>query len=322
MLSITVAIPTHNRPQLLREALQSVISQTYPCHEIIIVDDGSDPPVDAAGFSEIVPGAQFNLVRHEKPKGIAAAKNAGVRAASGEIIMHLDDDDLLLGNALETIANVYSENPELDCVYMNVEPFGKFADGSAKNQRRAVSTVVEHAARFEQDGVVFFNDNLFETLLRTTPVAFQRPAARRAAWEQVGELTPHLFFSEPEWSMRAALCCRVALITQPLSKWRVDGQNYVSRPEMSPRHFETYIAARKALLERLSTDPVRYRMQMRQVRKSLAKGYFDKAYQSCRHGDRVAAWRAWTSSVHVAPSWKHLRLALRILLPLGIRENK
>jgi glycosyltransferase involved in cell wall biosynthesis len=86
----TIVIPTHERPELLGRALQSALGQTLPPPEVIVVDDGSDPPV------RLAPDERVRLVRLEKNRGNAAARNAGLAAARCRWITFLDDDDVLL----------------------------------------------------------------------------------------------------------------------------------------------------------------------------------------------------------------------------------
>jgi glycosyltransferase involved in cell wall biosynthesis len=70
---ISVAVPTHNRPELLREALTSVVAQTHAEWEVVVVDDGSTPPVAESTLRELL-GERFVLVRHDPAQGIAAAR--------------------------------------------------------------------------------------------------------------------------------------------------------------------------------------------------------------------------------------------------------
>jgi GalNAc5-diNAcBac-PP-undecaprenol beta-1,3-glucosyltransferase len=88
---VSVIIPTRNRALLLKRALKSVLSQTYPYLEIVVVDDAStDETRDVvASFNN---GA-IRYIRHDNNMGGSAARNAGIRAASGHYISFLDDDD-------------------------------------------------------------------------------------------------------------------------------------------------------------------------------------------------------------------------------------
>lgn len=317
---ITVAIATYNRPDLLQEALSSVASQTYKEWEVIVVDDASEPPVDAASIRALL-GDRFKLVRHASQQGVVASKNDGVNNASGEIILHLDDDDLLKENALQVIAKTFSVYKQLDCVFLNVETFGKFAAGSAEMQTLALSRLLDRVKITEKEGIVFLGDGLFDALMKSVPLALQRPAARRGAWNIVGSLTPGLIFSEPEWTIRAAMHCRTALILAPLSMWRVNGQNFASSPTMRAQHGERGRAAKRILLQQLLEENRKNRACVEAVRKALAEGYFDEAYYHAEQGNRRAIWHALFRSFVRAPGWRHIRLFLKSLLPASLTRN-
>jgi glycosyltransferase involved in cell wall biosynthesis len=90
---VTVVIPTKDRPQLLPTTLASVLAQRDVAIEVVIVDDGSDPPLAAAQLA-ILEDERVTLVRHERPGGVAAARNAGIERAQADWVATLDDDDL------------------------------------------------------------------------------------------------------------------------------------------------------------------------------------------------------------------------------------
>lgn len=84
--TISVIIPTRDRPAFLQRALASVAAQTRPPDEVIVVDDG-DAPMDPA------PGTGVRWVRQEAPHGAARARNLGASVAGGTLLAFLDDDD-------------------------------------------------------------------------------------------------------------------------------------------------------------------------------------------------------------------------------------
>jgi glycosyltransferase involved in cell wall biosynthesis len=86
---VSVVIPTHNRPDMLREAIASVRAQTFTDYEIIVVCNGASPE-DSAKYAAIPDIAPIVTNR----KGIGLALNIGIQAARGEWVAFLDDDDL------------------------------------------------------------------------------------------------------------------------------------------------------------------------------------------------------------------------------------
>jgi glycosyltransferase involved in cell wall biosynthesis len=91
-----VIIPCYNQGQFLAEAIESVLLQTYPRREIVVVDDGSSDSTSgvAASYKEVRAIRQENL-------GVAQARNRGLRETSGECVVFLDSDDRLRPRALE-----------------------------------------------------------------------------------------------------------------------------------------------------------------------------------------------------------------------------
>jgi len=96
---VSVIIPTYRRPGLLRLAVDSVLAQTYPNLEVIVVHDGPDPET-----AEAMRGIDPRVRYHELAvnSGPGAARNAGIDLARGEWIGFLDDDDRWLPHKLQT----------------------------------------------------------------------------------------------------------------------------------------------------------------------------------------------------------------------------
>lgn len=97
MKTVSVIIPFYSRIDWLYEAVESVLSQTYPIHEIILVNDGSNE--DVTGFLEKY-GNRIVYI-YQKNSGPAAARNNGIRHATGDYIAFEDSDDIWLPTKLE-----------------------------------------------------------------------------------------------------------------------------------------------------------------------------------------------------------------------------
>src|SRR3989338_2429905 len=99
MPSVSVVIPTYNRAVRVKNAIDSVLSQTAADYEIVVVDDGSTD-----GTADIIHstyGSKVILIEQEN-KGVSAARNTGVRAARGDLIAFLDNDDRWMPEKLQT----------------------------------------------------------------------------------------------------------------------------------------------------------------------------------------------------------------------------
>lgn len=94
---VSVVIPTYNRPDLLRRAIESALNQTYSNVEIIVVDDHSDNDLDSLR-QEYPP---IKVYRNVENRGGCFSRNRGITEASGEYINFLDDDDELFPEKIE-----------------------------------------------------------------------------------------------------------------------------------------------------------------------------------------------------------------------------
>ena len=115
---ISVVIPAYNAAQYLKDSISSVIDQTFSNWELIVIDDGSTD-----NTSNIVKGFQadqrIRLIRQEN-KGVSAARNTGIKAATGKYIAFLDADDFFLPQNLQKKFDILSSNPDIDFIYSDM----------------------------------------------------------------------------------------------------------------------------------------------------------------------------------------------------------
>ncbi len=112
---VSIVIPTKNRRDLLRETIDSVVSQTYVNWEAIVVDDGSDDHTGEMIQSIAATDQRVRFVRRERrPAGASTCRNLGVSATDGEYVVFLDSDDLLAPACLERRVQVMEQNPKID----------------------------------------------------------------------------------------------------------------------------------------------------------------------------------------------------------------
>ncbi len=117
--TISVIIPVHNGERFLAEAIRSVLAQTLPPNEIIVVDDGS---TDASAEVARAFGLPVRVLAQPN-LGPAAARNLGVENACGDLLAFLDADDLWLPDKLARQTQVLRADPACAAVLARVENF-------------------------------------------------------------------------------------------------------------------------------------------------------------------------------------------------------
>lgn len=129
-LGVSVIIPTYNRAMVIGEAIESVLAQTVPAAEIIVVDDGSTD--DTA--HRLQPYADRLTLLHQENKGAAAARNRGIEASSQPWLTFLDSDDLWLENRLEILARDLKAAPTSVVAHAAI---GRTKTGTSQKDPRA-----------------------------------------------------------------------------------------------------------------------------------------------------------------------------------------
>jgi glycosyltransferase involved in cell wall biosynthesis len=111
-LSFAVIIPVYNGSKHLAETLESVLAQTLPPQEIIVIEDGSPKP-----SAEVV--AKYPTVRYvlQKNAGVSRSRNHGASLATADWLCFLDQDDLILPNHLEQVSEAVAANHAIDVCY-------------------------------------------------------------------------------------------------------------------------------------------------------------------------------------------------------------
>lgn len=134
---VSVIIPVYNVCTYVHESINSVIHQTYPCLEIIIIDDGS---TDGSGeiCDEFARIDNRIKVIHTENKGLSAARNTGLQMVTGDIISFLDSDDAFVPDAIKTV--VYSmKKYDTDITmfgFTSIKTDGQLVEGSFNIQHR------------------------------------------------------------------------------------------------------------------------------------------------------------------------------------------
>ena len=133
---VTVCVVHHERPELVRMAVDSVFAQDYPALEAILVDDGSESAEARAALDALEDqfGERGWRVIRQENRYLGAARNAAVAAARGDWVLFLDDDNLLFPDAVSRLVRA-ARFANADCVPAASVPF--FGDGDPRTDSRS-----------------------------------------------------------------------------------------------------------------------------------------------------------------------------------------
>lgn len=124
---VTVVIPVYNvNPLFIKDAINSVLNQSYENIEIIVVNDGSTDP-QTLNYLSSLNGSNI-LVINQSNKGLSGARNSGIKKGSGEYILPLDADDKIAPTYVEKAVAILDENKSVGIVYCDAEYFDAISE--------------------------------------------------------------------------------------------------------------------------------------------------------------------------------------------------
>lgn len=253
---VSVVLPTYDRPDQLRRAVDAVATQTYEPVELLVVDDHSpEPAAEALAEVDETAFAALRVMRHEENRGANAARTTGIRAATGEFLAFLDDDDRWAPTKLARQVDAFERGgPEVGVVYTGaryVYPEGE----------RTIPARVE--------------GEVTDAILTGASVGEFSAAMVRASAIDLAGLPDERFpsWQDREWLLRLSRCCEFRAIPEPLTVRHWDhegriGSQYRRRKDVAfPLFVETHRALARerglegpfvaALLETLVMDAAR-----------------------------------------------------------------
>ncbi len=294
MADVSVVIPTHNRAVLVRQAIDSVLSQTDPAREIFVVDDGStdDTQKQLATY-----GDRIRVMYHPQG-GVAAARNQALRVAAGQWIGFLDDDDVWLPTKLERQMTLIKQNPELGLVHCS--------DYAVDDQ---LNILYPRTISPENRG------DIFERLLMGNFIFQSCVLVRRDVLEKAGYMDPVLRFA-PDWDLWLKIGAKYStdFVAEPLVLCRQSASGCLTRDiklEQRLREtdnvFEMGITLRP--IERRVRRMARHELERRSAGSWLMEGRNDRALP---HSLRALVSRPTTFAGY--------RLVAYSLIPKSVRD--
>lgn len=242
-MKISVLINNYNYQDYVIDSVNSVLNQTYPVDEIIVVDDKSTDNSVQILQDKFTNHETVKLVLKEKNEGQLSSLNEGFLASKGDIICFLDADDLYKDNYIAEVVKFYKDNPMCDFLFCSAELFG--------NEERIASC-------YENNRDLGYSK--IATLHRQVWIGHRTSTLtmRRTILEKFLPI-PYL----EDWRVRADDCiifgasivgARKFYLAQPLVKYRVHGNNnhYARKEKRTPEYLERYEQAKTRLFSFLS----------------------------------------------------------------------
>lgn len=207
--TVSVVISSYNYAHFIGETIESVLNQTYPPHEIIVVDDGSKD-----NSAEVIEsfGERVKLVQQQN-QGVCVARNRGAAMATGDIIAFLDSDDIWMPHKLEKQIDAFLADPEVGIVSCGIRHFD--TDG------KTIAEYTSGRSGWCDKDILLYR----EPVLNSTASVI---AVRRDIFQRVGGFDEQreLFAAEDrELCYRVAKASKLAFIPEILVDYRIHGKN-------------------------------------------------------------------------------------------------
>ena len=298
---ITAIIPLYNGAPYIEQAIRSVLTQSLPPAELIVVDDGSTdrgPQIVEHMAADRPAKLPIKLLRQPNG-GQSSARNFGVKHASGDLIAFLDQDDIWYPDHLEKLVKPFLEpRPwKLGWVYSNLDEIDE--DGNMITRSFLSTFETQHPKR-----------DLFACLRQDMFVLPSASLISRQALEAIGGFDERLMgYEDDDLFLRLFRCgYDNVYLGERLSQWRI----YSASASYSPRMARSRVLYAKKLLDQFPDDPERMRYARRDL---VAPRFFSQMVgdyrRALRQGDTDQIRSAFNNLWFIS---RYLRLRARIIL--------
>ena len=296
---VSIIIPAYNAARYIKEAVDSALAQTYPSVEVVVIDDGSTD--DTKRILEPYIGAGKIKYVYQTNKGLAGARNTGIKNSSGEFIAFLDADDLFLPEKVAAQARVLEENRGYGVCYSDLTHFTDTNPPTFFRHRYSYSS-----------------GNVFRELLKKQFINPLTVMARRSLFDEYGCFDEALRRSEDWdlWLRWAHAGVRFYYLPKVLAQYRIRSAGNLSaiesEPEMKEKNFEVF----RRLGNRLSATEWRaYNFSgiLRRLKLKCAIAYLmvGKKLDALRFSDAMPLGAVTLVEIIPAEWWKRFLGAVR-----------
>jgi glycosyltransferase involved in cell wall biosynthesis len=272
---VSVCVPTYNRAHFLREAMQSVLSQSFEDFELIVHDNASED--DTGSVVKSFSDERIRYFRNPRNLGHRENWSRCLRVARGNYIATLPDDDLMLPENLAKKVEVLLGNPQVGLVhskYHLIDEEGRIMKYDT-NWGHGPDRTVDAMERRDDLLTAFLNTINLPTVL-----------FRRACYERLGGFSDRIELAyDWEYWMRIAIYYDVAFMAQPLVKWRIHSSSVTRTCVRNPIvQLREDLAAKRELFKHHVRAILGGRQLKRQMWRNMAERIFRDAQTMLEDG--------------------------------------
>jgi len=298
-MPISIVIPAYNAGKFLAETLDSVLAQTASDWELVIVDDGStdDTATIAAAYAQR--DGRIEVITQPNG-GVATARNTGLKATSGDLIMLLDHDDLLQPDALKVLRTVLTGNSRLVGAHGLAQKLGEQGAEGIQNfeRRKLVNGNVVNAGRQEPTTAAMV---VFDNLIPTPGVALLRRSTIDAVAVN-GDVFDQSAAPLDDWDfwLRVTQLGDLAFIDESVLLWRrhdAAGSTNIAAMSAAEMRIRQRLIAQDLPAELAEVAQYRYRKLLVTSKRRAARDEWKSARSSFRSGQVGAGLSAWSRGV-------------------------
>jgi glycosyltransferase involved in cell wall biosynthesis len=329
---VSVVIPTYNCAAYLADALDSVLAQSYPNIEIIVVDDGSTDDTEA-----VLRRYRDRLIQvHKTNGGLASARNAGLALASGEFVAQLDADDICHPERIAAQVAVFRQQPDVVLCSSDFSAFaadGPIADshiaayyalvaaspGGVRSLYSRHEPLAGSALRRDGRPLTVCSGNVYPQLVWGNFIHPPTIMVRRSVAVLAGRLDESIKRGcDYDWLIRVSRLGRAAFIDFPLLRYR-----YSSGQLSAARNQVHSSLGTVAVIDKLRRDDADlYRRHRQHFQRRIGLCYLSAAHAAIRHEDRRAArgyfWQSLRRGLWTLAS---LKMLVKLVLPLRLGKG-
>jgi len=268
---VSIIIPVYNSSAYIADALRSALGQDYENKEIIVVDDGSTdstPEILRSFPDQIVVLTQLNA-------GPGAARNRGLKHASGTYIAFLDADDFWVPGKLRLQIDYLEQNPDIGAAYSNWLLW--HADGEGRFVSPSLPCLNKPTSIVPKDSGWIYTSLLFECRLLTSAVVL-----RRSVMEQVGRFDEDLLRGQDyDYWLRLSRISQIHKLDHELVLYRIHGDNIAVK--YSNQNYELMVVEKNVALCGLR-GPDGKSVSKKKLQRHLGQLCFSFGYWHCQRG--------------------------------------